>query len=333
MEISCPACAARYKADEQKLRGRTARMRCKACDTVWIASAPSFSGPGTAEATTDERRAAVVRRGAEREHRDLFASRPVDFGSVKQTLRPPPPEPTGVAARNETSVLFTVDALRGTARVKTPEPEPSPLSTNMGNPHEDSGIIDLHALASVPPKPGQSPVAPLFSEPPPAAFTREVSSPSSETPMASGGLGFGKRAIAGIAAAAVAVVLVGVGVAAVFKGEEPAVRNAVTAAAPPPATVAAPAPKPVEPPPPVVTSASSSSDDDAKAPTVGVKGKGKGKGKGGKAVAAGSSKLTKVSSSGVSSEPKVSKPAASAPDKCGCKGDFNCVIRCAAKGK
>src|SRR5216110_2383344 len=114
MEVACPACAARYTADEQKLRGKTARMRCRACDTVWLVS-------GSEDKMNEAKRAAVVKRGAGRDHADLFATRPPDLGSVKQTLRPGPPDSTlGVAARNETSVLFTVDALKGSARVKTP---------------------------------------------------------------------------------------------------------------------------------------------------------------------------------------------------------------------
>ena len=142
MDVTCPACAARYTADEQKLRGKTARMRCRACDTVWLVS-------GLEDKMSESKRAAVVKRGADRDHRDLFASRPADLGSVKQTLRPPPPDSLtgGVAARNESSVLFTVDALKGAARVKTPEPEQAPISTAFMIA-DDEGVIDLNALAS-----------------------------------------------------------------------------------------------------------------------------------------------------------------------------------------
>ncbi|MBX3186833.1 MAG: zinc-ribbon domain-containing protein [Labilithrix sp.] len=312
MDVTCPACAARYKADEEKLRGKTARMRCKACDTVWL-----VSGPG-AEAMPDSKRAAVVKRGADREHRDLFASRPLDFGSVKQTLHPPPPE--GVAARNETSVLFTVDSLKGAARMKTPEPEPAPLSSAYQRVDDDEGIIDLNALASVPPKAGARHVAPLFSEPPPAAFA--VDATGSQEIASAQGFTLGKRMIAGIAAAAVAVVLVIVGLAAAFKGEEPTI-PAVTAslAAPPPAPVTA-APAPPEPAPaPVASASASSSDDEPATPAKGKKGK---KGKGFAAAGKGKAKTETAF---------VSKPAPKAQDKCGCKGDFSCILRCTAKGK
>src|SRR5215207_6023180 len=97
MDVSCPACAARYTADDEKLRGKTARMRCKACNTAWIVSgAPAGSAPistppvepvvppvfgaglpsgESTDVAASSKRAAVVKRGAEREKRDLFAAR------------------------------------------------------------------------------------------------------------------------------------------------------------------------------------------------------------------------------------------------------------------
>ncbi len=325
MEVTCPACAARYTCDEQKLRGKTARMRCRACDTVWL-----VSGSENQE-MNEAKRAAVVKRGADRDHRDLFASRPADLGSVKQTLRPPPPDSLygGVAARNESSLLFTVDAIKnaGAARVKTPEPEYAPPSTAfLGS--DDEGVIDLKALSSAPPKVGARSVAPLFSEPPPGAFAADVG--SSGYPVAStGGFKFGKRAIAGLAAAAVAVVLCSIGLAAAFKGEEP-VAHAANAMAPitPPAPAA---PAVVAPAAPVIASiaTSSSSSDDVEKVSTTAKGKGKGKGKGKAAKASGGASSSKKSSS---SETLVSKPAPKAADKCGCKGDFTCILRCTAKG-
>ena len=328
MDVTCPACSVRYAADEQKLRGKTARMRCRACDTVWLVSGPE-------DKMNETKRAAVVKRGAERDHRDLFASRPADLGSVKQTLRPAPPgDFGGVAARNETSVLFTVDALRGAARMKTPEPELAPLSSAfIGS--DDEGVIDLKALASTPPQVGVRSVAPLFSEPPPAAFTADVGGgrgmSASDIAMP-GGFKLGKRAIAGIAAAALAVVLCSIGLAAAFKGEEPVVRATASLAAPitpaaPVVTAPAPPPAPVVTAPSAPTNDTSTASEDEAKPVKGKKGK-KGKGK---AIAG-----TKVQSSGVAaksaSEPLVSKPTPKAADKCGCKGDFNCILRCTAKG-
>jgi predicted Zn finger-like uncharacterized protein len=322
MDVTCPACAARYTADEQKLRGKTARMRCKACDTVWLVSGPENS-------PSESKRAAIVKRGAEREHRDLFASRPLDIGSVKQTLRPPPPDDSpmsGVAARNEASVLFTVDALRGNARLKTPDPEPSPISGFMVD--DDEGIIDLNALASSPPKVGSRNIAPLFSEPPPAAFTADVSDTGMGQAIAMpGGFRLSKRAIAGIAAAAVALVLCAIGLSAAFKGEEPVAHSAATMIVPPP-VVAAPTPPPAAPTPEPVAAASS--DDEPKTPGARRNKSGGKRSSGPKASFA----PTKVQSSGVPvNGTGVAKTVPKASDKCGCKGDFNCILRCTATGK
>jgi hypothetical protein len=278
------------------------------------------------------KRAAVIRRGADREHRDLFASQPADLGSVKQTLRPAPPDSHlgGFAARNETSVLFTVDALRGAARVTTPHPEATPMTSGFRMDAED-GIIDLKALASSPP-PGRA-VAPLFSEPPPAAFAADVSGPFGSASSPNEGFRFGKRAIAGIAAAALAVVLCSVGLAAAFRGEQPVTRvaaNTLMAPSAPAPVVSAP---PTPPPAVASVSESASSSDDAKTPAVGaVKGK---KGKASKGSAKASFSPAKVQSSGVVAK-KSEAPASRAPkaaDKCGCKGDFTCVLRCTATGK
>lgn len=328
MEVTCPACAARYTADEEKLRGKTARMRCRACDTVWMVAGP--------EETTGSGEAKRVKRGADRENRDLFATREPDLGCVPSTMRPPPPT-DGMGARNETSVLFTVASLKGTARVKTPEPSEAPPPSSMRPMMEDDeGVIDLNALATVPPKPGARPVAPLFSEPPPAAFARDAS-PSSSSDLSghagAGAMHFSKRMMVGIGAAAVAVVLMGIGVAAAFKGEEPVARAQATMVAPvtPPAPATA-APKPPEPAPaPAASTSSSSSDDDKDSKPAKKAGKKKNMsgGGGGAKIASGVSKspnMSKVSSSGVA-------PVKPAADKCGCKGDFNCILRCTATGK
>jgi hypothetical protein len=282
----------------------------------------------------EAKRAAVVKRGAERDHRDLFASRPADLGSVKQTLRPPPPDSIygGVAARNESSVLFTVDALRsaGAARVKTPEPELAPASTAF-IASDDEGIIDLKSLSSAPPKVGARSIAPLFSEPPPGAFAADVGPSSSGAVNAMpNGFKFGKRAIAGLAAAAVAVVLCSIGLAAAFKGEEPVAHMANAAMAPIPP--AAPAPAVVAPAAPVVASvapSTTSTDDDDKTTTPA---KGKGKAAKGKAGSKVQSSVASSKSKSSSNDPLVSKPTPKAADKCGCKGDFTCILRCTAKG-
>lgn len=337
MDVSCPACAARYTADDEKLRGKTARMRCKACNTVWVVSgpgagpavtsaistppppaasaasiAPAASVPPASLSNEESKRAAVVKTGAEREKRDLFAEREPEGGLVKQTLLPPAAFGFTAGARNETSVLFRVDQLAAAGRVKTPEPEKAPsLETSAS---DDEGIIDLKALSSAAPSARRAgvPIAPLFSEPP--AVTLEL-----EQTRGRGKGNSRLRFVAGLAAAAVVLVAAGFGISVAFKGEEPVKHTplAATAPPPPPPTEAPPPPK-VEPPP---TTASAEETKDVKE-TKEPKAK---KGKKGKRKAA--------SQDGSKASTSAAKPApVKAADPCGCKGDFNCNLACAAKG-
>jgi predicted Zn finger-like uncharacterized protein len=316
MEVICPACAARYTADEEKIRGRTARMRCRACDTVWLVGGEEEDPTNP---STDEPRASV-RRGADREKRDLFAHRPSDHGYVGPTIPPPPMPQATTAARNESSVLFTLDSLRGSARVKTPEPAPSPISVApVSAAAEDDGIIDLKALASMPPKSiaPRAPAAPLFSEPPPGAFAVDATGENARTGEHRFPIGLKKIGI--IAGAAAATLLLVVGIASAFKGEEPVARNAVFV--PPPPAAAAASPDPTPDPAPGATT------DDAKSPTVGTSGHKKGHH--GFAARGGVATFKKGSSDAAVSKP----PPVKAADPCGCHGDFNCILRCTAKGK
>lgn len=329
MEVSCPACAARYTADDEKLRGKTARMRCKACNSVWLVSGPDANSPVASSASSaapaapvsiapsskevakeESKRAAVIKKGAEREKRDLFGQ-PADVdGSVKQTLLPPPAFKFQAGARNENSVLFRVDQLKASAALATPAPEKAPSIEKS----DDEGIIDLKALSSVPPalRPAPLPVAPLFSEPP--AVTLEVDE-SQAVPAVKRKSRW--RLVGGLAAAALVIVGVGFGVSFLFKGEEPVVQPVAAAQAPEPQPEAAPPPK-VDPLPAADDAKKSSDSDEEAASTKGTKGKKKGKkvkkGKGGTKTAAPAAK------------PK--KPA----DPCGCKGDFNCILACTARG-
>lgn len=339
MEVSCPACAARYTADDSKLRGKTARMRCRACDTVWLVSGPSSASSFAATAGDLDNtapRAAIQRRGAERERRDLFASRPLEDGGVKETLRPPPPfaGTSGVAARNENSVLFKVtDVLgpAGTARVKTPEPSAPLASFGAASPssyappgrdgRDDSGVIDLKALSTAPPGPNRAPAPMLFgaSEPPPA-FARDISGSSSSYPHQPGAVAKSKVRTFGMIAAGFAVVaLCGLGVAVAFGGENPPPK-AVAAPAPPPPPAAPPVVTAAPAPEPAPTTAASETKEEKKT----TSGKKRRAGKGGKATAG-------VITNKTPPPPPAAKvkPA----DPCGCHGDFNCILACTAGKK
>jgi hypothetical protein len=290
----------------------------------------------------ESKRAAIVRTGADREKRDLFAERDDAVASVKQTLLPPPSYGFtgggggggGVGARNENSVLFRVDQLAN-ARVKTPEPMKVPFPEQSSNSvlansmsaaaaasssfgKDDEGVIDLKALSSTPPalRPVGLPVAPLFSEPPPVTLEVDESQRrAAHKPIKKIHL------IGGIAAAAVFLVVAGFGISVAFKGEKAApLTPASTAAAPPPAVTPAPTAEPASAPPP----ATASDDKDADSKKGGKKGK-KGGGAGKGVRAAQSGPITNKSTV------PAQKPVKAA-DPCGCHGDFNCILACTAKG-
>ena len=347
MLLSCTHCQSRFKADDS-LRGKT--FRCRVCAAP-IKAIPQDELDGPTEASikppkhtpsqapvvsrsraperaaepapVQSSRAAVVQRNDERSKRDLFAA--------KESVAPPPVVEREVAspftaARNETSVLFSLDQL---AKPKVPDLQLAPLpkmgatsgaSGDSARPKADSGVIDLFALMAADHKPLDAKSirpAPL-SEPPLGAFTREVSlTPAPIEVPAFRGKGNPRIWIA--AAAAGLLLMVGIGAVA-SRSEDARVEAAAAAAAkPPPPPVVAAAPEPA-PPPPVVTAAAPETTTEAKAKPASGKasyGKKSGGAKAGKASAA-------------STAPATPKKAAASP--CGCKaGDLMCSIKCSAK--
>jgi predicted Zn finger-like uncharacterized protein len=314
MDVSCPACSARYTANDEKLRGKTARMRCKGCDHVWLVSGPSV----------EPRLAAVVKKGAEREKRDLFADADHDLGVVKQTVPPPPSTGfTAVGARNENSVLFSLDQLTKTALLdKAPETKKLPAPPQQMpsfRPSDDEGMIDLKALSTAPPppRPVAMPIAPLFSEPPMAFDVNPQSSKVSFAKSFSTG-----QLIAGVAAATAFVLIAVFGIALTFRGEEP-VKHAAKIE-PPPVVAAAPPPKVEAPPAPAASTASNDADPQSDASEGPKKGKGK-KGRGGGARSSKGANASAMTST--APKPKPIKAA----DPCHCKGNFDCILACTAK--
>lgn len=317
MDIRCPACAARVAVDDDTLRGTAGQVHCPACNTVWHASAMPTASPRV------EQRAAVVRRGDERETRDLFATRDPDVGSVTQTLAPPSfGSSGGVGARNETSVLFRVDQLRAKPAAVSATPAPAVEPSWTPPSAEDDGVIDLKALASAPPRRAHAPVAPLFSEP--LAVSVDVGAGAKRSTKAPG---INLKLIGAIAAAAAFVVVAGFGVSLAFKGEEPIQHTARIMATEAPV---APAPAPTADPAAPTTAAApiASAEDDAD-DAAGSADKPIAKKSGKKANSKAKTKA-KAAKSGPSKARPASKAKASA-DPCRCKGDFNCILACTVK--
>lgn len=328
MDVSCPSCSARYVADDEKLRGKTARMRCKACSTVWMVSGapadavasvppPSALAPSVSPPAAIVKRAAVVKRGSEREQRDLFAAQDPELGSIKQTFEAPAPKFgfAGTGARNESSVLFRVDQLRTAARAKTPAPdkvadERSERAEFQKREErvsrtDEEGVIDLKSLSSAAPR---AIAAPLFSEPPPVA----VDVDGNAAPLVAQSR---KRMFVAIGAAASFLLVSFIGLSYVFKSDEPVARTMALAA--PPAEITPPAAEPT--PAPVAAATAAAAETDTPKDTKGKRAKG-GKARGAKSVATAAKTSAPT--------PKVAPKAA---DPCGCKGNFNCILACTAK--
>lgn len=259
--------------------------------------------------TSVERRAAIIKKGAAREHRDLFADQGLDFGNVKESVLPPPSiAPASVGARNENSVLFRVDQLGGAERSGASTSRKRTLGTSDAT--DDEGVIDLKALASTPPPANRPIVAPLFSEPPPmilevdSARSTRRSRPQSKL----------TSVLVGISAVAF-VLVAGFGISLAFKGEEPVKHVATAPPAPPPPPPPTVAVMPAATPAPAETAPA----EDTKGAKTAKSGKRGGKA-GGKAAIS-------------SKSPAAAKSSGPKPgDSCGCHGEFNCILACTAKG-
>lgn len=353
MQVTCPACSTRYTTDDAKVRGKTVRMRCRACDTVWLVSGPS-SGPSQVpateplppasrmpaelpfepyqsyaqrEETPPERRAAVVKRGAEREKRDLFAMGSVDEGFVKQTLRPPPPGyggGGGIGARSEDSVLFTLDSLRSEGDAPR-SAKPAPARVQEAHASEDDGVIDLAALSQ---RPRAAAAAPLgvtsFASEPPGGFARDMSAPFGATAAPPPVKKKGTR-LAAFGGSFVAVAIAAASAIALFGGDIPHRASRPTASlAPRAAAVGARA---HEREVARAEAERKASEHDAAASAS--------KDEGTRSKSTRAVRWTGPARGGAgASAPKAPPVKSSVPaDACGCKGDFTCILRCSAKGK
>jgi predicted Zn finger-like uncharacterized protein len=263
MDVRCPACAAQYVVDDEKLRGRTARMRCRACHAAWSVSA-------------------------------------------RPSVAPPP---SGFGARNENSVLFRIDQLKANTTPVPPAAKEATMSSAQSHAPfvpDDDGVIDLNALSSATPR---SPAPPLFSEPVAMALDvatgrRPLSKGPSRMPL-----------IGGIAAAAAIVALATGAFVFALRAEEPVKRTAAAPPPPPSPVVAALAPA-IAPPPPVAAPAPAAEEEPAETKPTKKPSKSRASSKGGTAIR--------------NTAAPASRPVKAA-DPCHCRGNFDCIIACAAK--
>jgi hypothetical protein len=330
MILRCSHCRSKFQVDDA-LRGKT--FRCRVCSSPIKADGSmeenrpaqqqprSVSQRSAAPAPVSRRAeapasqsAAVVRRSSdERSKRDLFGQEVQLAAKVVEHENASP----FTAARNENSVLFSLDQL---AKPRLPETaHAAAASVEPARTKQDSGLIDLNALMADKPLDAKSIRPAPLSEPPLGAFTREVESvPSSNEVMVVPAFKSKHKSkfIAAAAAAGVAL-FVAVGLVAANREDARVEAAAKAAAQPPPAaapTVSEPAPTAA----PVAQATPPAETKESAEPRSKFSRKSAGPSRGGK---------TKHASSAAAAPAAPKK----APDPCGCKGDLLCSMKCSAK--
>ncbi len=336
MILRCSHCRSKFQVDDA-LRGKTFRCRVCASPIKAEASANSEENRRVALASTEpampaqprsgssrsaapvsrreapaSQSAAVVRRSTdERSKRDLFGQEVQLAAKVVEHENASP----FTAARNENSVLFSLDQL---AKPRVPETAHA-APVEAARAKQDSGLIDLNALMADKPLDAKSIRPAPLSEPPLGAFTREVESvPSSNEVMVVPAFKNKHKSkfIAAAAAAGVAL-FVTVGMVAANREDARVEAAAKAAAQPPPA--AAPAVTETAPTPaPVAQATPPAETKESAEPRSKFSRKSAGPSRGGKSKHA----------SAAPAAPAAPKKAA---DPCGCKGDLLCSMKCSAK--
>jgi hypothetical protein len=293
MLIFCDSCQTRYRIADPPPSERQLSVACRVCKAV-------ISVQGG------------VRDQAHLSRRNPNAPSPFDDPTNPEP-EPPMNAPNRTApqrSQTDSSTMFSLASLVTGASMRMPSAEP------VGRPRETSGLIDLNAIARAAEERARAPK----SEPPPA-YVRDAF--PSEPPPGN------KRGVKIIAALAAVGALAVVGVAfGTMHTEDPKPAAAATKPieAPKPEPVATTAPAPTTPPA-ATTAADPSKDKSADTSTTQTKGKRGKRGLGGH----GSSKLTKISSSGVDAPAARPAPPPKAADPCHCHGDFKCTMACVAK--
>ena len=317
MMISCESCQSKYSVADEKIRGKTVKIRCRECQTMMVAKGPDVVRSEAPEAQAPVAQvaavaapesvapAAIVKRGGARPKRDFFAEASQEVASV-------PPQnmfSNATAQRNENSCLFTLAGLTRKPVMDLPKEVEATTTVN-------SGLIDLNGMRTNARRSHLSVVEPLFGSLPPLGMTIEV---APEPPPRK------RRGIfIGIGAALAVLAIVGIGIGASRGGDKASAAAAAPIAADP-LPPAAPTPEPVvaKEPAPSDTASTAPGSTNKVATSSGAKGKANGKRGAGPASKAGAApKQTKTTTT--------TKPAAKphGSDACGCNGELMCLMRC-----
>ncbi|UQA63992.1 zinc-ribbon domain-containing protein [Polyangium aurulentum] len=311
--------------------------------------ASAAAAPVQAPAPEPAPRAAAVKKDAGRTGRDLFGTGGEPRSDIATSAplfsanssggggAPAPARNVPTGGREENSVLFSLSALTArTGAAPGPSPSASPLGPSKTSNSEDSGLIDLKALAagSAAP-PAASAAASLLGDsgglfqlaaPPVTAAAPPTTAPVDEAPAKKNRTGL-FIALGGVVAA---VAIVGAFMA--MKGTEqppPEPTPTVAATNTPPALDTAP------PPPPPTADTADTAAPTASAATTKAGGTTTKAGGGGTTTKAGGGggTTTKAGGGGGTATPP---PTTTAKPRgnCGCAaGDLMCAMRCSAKGK
>jgi predicted Zn finger-like uncharacterized protein len=192
MLITCRSCQARYTVADDKVRGHSLTIRCRACEATILVDAHALRTPAPESAKTSVR----------------------PFAPEAPKSRPAP----ALQPETENSQMFTLAALVGRAKSSAPPPAadtPASVPTRLPSRKDGSGLIDLNALARA----AEERARRVQSEPPPGAFAREARAVDEPPPPTTY-----KARFVGLAAAA--AVLFAVGIFVVASGGDEATRAA-----------------------------------------------------------------------------------------------------------
>ncbi|MEO6420120.1 MAG: zinc-ribbon domain-containing protein, partial [Polyangiaceae bacterium] len=135
MIITCQDCQSQYEVADEKVHGRSVRIRCRACGSRIFLSLEATTPSYGAEA---ERLPCPPREGRNAiapprdDSADATAPRHAAYAA-------PADDQPHTGGRNETSVLFTLAALSGSRKSAKAAPAPT---------RQDSGLIDLNAMST-----------------------------------------------------------------------------------------------------------------------------------------------------------------------------------------
>jgi len=159
MKIVCEACGARYALADEKVTGKTFKVRCRKCSEVVVVRREASVPPADAAASPAakvEKPVSTTRSSRRDAGLDLFAALhdepsgaepdgPSEGEDANSAAPPAVASGEMTGARKESSMLFSLDNLGTTATPAAAQPNGKSTSADAG-----SGLVDIRALATGP---------------------------------------------------------------------------------------------------------------------------------------------------------------------------------------